>query len=158
MIRRGFIGALALLLAVGLLVVLPGGGLAQQKVAKIGLSFPLTGADADSADAIVKGAQMAIDEINQKGGAGGYKLEAVVYDSATPAAKESVAAVSRGAASTRRREAWWFPMPDRHTRPRRPLPSVCSSAVTHNRPGSPARACASASALVEPRRSKARRR
>ena len=38
---------LALLLAVGLLVVLPGGGLAQQKVAKIGLSFPLTGADAD---------------------------------------------------------------------------------------------------------------
>ena len=86
MTRRGFIGALAVLLAMGLLVVLPGGGSAQQKVAKIGLSFPLTGADADSADAIVKGAQMAVDDINQKGGAGGYKLEAVVYDSATPAA------------------------------------------------------------------------
>ena len=50
--------------------------MAQDKVAKIGLSFPLTGADADSADAILKGAQMAIDEINAKGGVAGYKLEA----------------------------------------------------------------------------------
>src|SRR5499433_2593678 len=59
---------------------------AQAKVIKIGLSLPLTGADADGADAILKGAQMAIAEINAKGGAGGYKLEAVVFDSATPAA------------------------------------------------------------------------
>ena len=86
MTRRVFVGALAVLLAVGLLVVLPGGGSAQQKVAKIGMSFPLTGADADSADSITKGAQLAIDEINQKGGVAGYKLEAVVFDSATPAA------------------------------------------------------------------------
>ena len=84
MIRRGFIGALAVLLAVGLLVVLPGGGLAQQKVAKIGMSFPLTGADADSADSITKGAQLAIDEINSKGGVAGYKLESVIFDSAHP--------------------------------------------------------------------------
>ena len=86
MIRRGFIGALALLLAVGLLVVLPGGGSAQQKVAKIGMSFPLTGADADSADSITKGAQLAIDDINAKGGVSGYKLESIIFDSATPAA------------------------------------------------------------------------
>ena len=86
MMRRGFIGALAVLLAVGLLVVLPGGGLAQQKVAKIGMSFPLTGADADSADSITKGAQLAIDEINGKGGVAGYKLESIIFDSATPAA------------------------------------------------------------------------
>jgi branched-chain amino acid transport system substrate-binding protein len=86
MMRRGLIGALAVLLAVGLLVVLPGGGSAQQKVVKIGLSLPITGADADGADAILKGAQMAIAEINAKGGAAGNKLEAVVYDSATPAA------------------------------------------------------------------------
>jgi branched-chain amino acid transport system substrate-binding protein len=59
---------------------------AQGKVVKIGLSLPLTGADADGADAILKGAQMAITEINAKGGAGGFKLEAVVFDSATPAA------------------------------------------------------------------------
>jgi branched-chain amino acid transport system substrate-binding protein len=86
MIRRAFIGALAVLLAVGLLVVLPGGGSAQQKTLKIGMSLPITGADKDSADAIQKGAQMAIDEINAKGGVAGYKLESVVFDSATPAA------------------------------------------------------------------------
>jgi branched-chain amino acid transport system substrate-binding protein len=86
MIRRGFIGALAVLLAVGLLVVLPGGGSAQQKTLKIGMSLPITGADKDSADAIQKGAQMAIDEINAKGGVAGYKLESMVFDSATPAA------------------------------------------------------------------------
>jgi len=86
MMRRGFVGTLAVLLALGLLVVLPGGGSAQQKVAKIGLSLPITGADKDVTDSILKGAQMAIDEINAKGGVAGYKLEGVVFDSATPAA------------------------------------------------------------------------
>jgi branched-chain amino acid transport system substrate-binding protein len=86
MIRRGVIGTLAVLLAVGLLVVLPGSGGAQTKTYKIGMSIPVTGADADSSDAMVKGAQMAIDEINQKGGAAGNKLELWVLDSATPAA------------------------------------------------------------------------
>jgi branched-chain amino acid transport system substrate-binding protein len=75
-----------LLLAAGLFLLVPGGGVAQQKVVKLGMSLPLTGADADSADAILKGAQMAIDDVNAKGGAGGYKFEAVVFDSATPAA------------------------------------------------------------------------
>jgi len=77
---------LTALLALGLGLVVAGGAGAQQKMLKIGLSFPLTGADADSADAITKGAQMAIDEINQRGGVAGYKLEGVVFDSATPAA------------------------------------------------------------------------
>src|SRR5262245_35122419 len=79
---------IVLLLALGLVLelLLPGGGAAQQKVVKIGMSLPLTGADADSADAIRKGAEMAIEEVNQKGGPGGYKLETLVYDSATPAA------------------------------------------------------------------------
>ena len=57
---RIIILTLAVLLAVGLSLGLPGGGVAQQKVVKVGLSLPLTGADADSADAILKGAQMAI--------------------------------------------------------------------------------------------------
>jgi branched-chain amino acid transport system substrate-binding protein len=78
--------ALALLLAVGLVLGLPGGGVAQQKVLKIGMSLPVTGSDADGADAIRKGAELAIQEINAKGGAAGHKLEAVLYDSATPAA------------------------------------------------------------------------
>jgi len=83
---RAIVPALAVLLSIGLLLVQPGGGDAQQKMLKIGLSFPLTGADADSADAIVKGAQMAVEDVNAKGGAAGYKFEAVVFDSATPAA------------------------------------------------------------------------
>jgi branched-chain amino acid transport system substrate-binding protein len=87
MTRRGFVGALAVLLAVGLLAGAPGGGWAQmKKTLKIGMSIPVTGADADSADAMIKGAQMAIDEVNAKGGAGGHKLELWVLDSATPAA------------------------------------------------------------------------
>ncbi len=83
---RVILPSIALLLALGLVLGLPGGGVAQQKVVKIGLSLPITGADADSADAILKGAQMGIDDVNKKGGAGGYKFEAVVFDSATPAA------------------------------------------------------------------------
>jgi branched-chain amino acid transport system substrate-binding protein len=83
---RTIVSTIALLLVLGLVLGLPGGGVAQQKTLKIGLSLPLTGADADGADAILKGAQMAIQEINAKGGAAGHKLEAVVFDSATPAA------------------------------------------------------------------------
>ncbi len=83
---RLIVPTLALLLALGLLATLPGGGLAQQKTLKIGMSIPVTGADADSSDAMIKGAQMAVEEVNQKGGAGGHKFELVVYDSATPAA------------------------------------------------------------------------
>jgi branched-chain amino acid transport system substrate-binding protein len=64
-------------------------GYAQQRIVKIGMSLPITGADADEADAVRKGAEMAIQEINAKGGVAGYKLEAVLYDSATPAAGQS---------------------------------------------------------------------
>src|SRR5258705_6277077 len=84
--RRVLVAGIALLAVITMLAGLPGDLTAEGKVAKIGLSLPLTGADADGADAILKGAQMAIAEINAKGGAGGYKLEAVVFDSATPAA------------------------------------------------------------------------
>jgi branched-chain amino acid transport system substrate-binding protein len=83
---RLIVPSIALLLVLGLVIGLPGGGVAQQKVVKIGMSLPITGADADGADAIRKGAELAIEEINQKGGAGGYKVEGIVYDSATPAA------------------------------------------------------------------------
>jgi branched-chain amino acid transport system substrate-binding protein len=80
--------ALVATMVVGLATILTAtpGIEAQPKVIKIGLSLPVTGADADGADAILKGAQLAIAEINAKGGTAGHKLEAVVYDSATPAA------------------------------------------------------------------------
>jgi branched-chain amino acid transport system substrate-binding protein len=58
----------------------------DQRVVKIGMSLPITGADADGADSIRRGAELAIQEINARGGAAGYKLEAVLYDSATRAA------------------------------------------------------------------------
>src|SRR4030095_5883721 len=84
--RRVLVAGIAFVALLTMLASLPGGLTAQGKVVKIGLSLPLAGADADGADAILKGAQMAIAEINAKGGAAGYKLEAVVSDSATPAA------------------------------------------------------------------------
>ena len=84
--RRALVIAVVLVALVGMLASLPAGVTAQGKVVKIGLSLPLTGSDADGADAILKGAQMAIAEVNAKGGVKGYKLEAVVFDSATPAA------------------------------------------------------------------------
>src|SRR3989442_164064 len=84
--RRILVAGTALLALGVMLTGLPGGLRAQDKVVKIGLSLPVTGSDADGADAILKGAQMAITEINAKGGVAGYKLEAVVFDSATPAA------------------------------------------------------------------------
>jgi branched-chain amino acid transport system substrate-binding protein len=83
--RRVLVAGIAVL-ALATMLGLPGDLGAQGKVVKIGLSLPLTGADADGADAIMKGAQMAIAEINAKKGAGDYTLEAVVFDSATPAA------------------------------------------------------------------------
>jgi len=86
MTRRIVVLAVALLFGLGVALGSAGGGAAQPKVLKIGMSLPVTGADADSSDAMVKGAQMAVEEVNQKGGAGGYRFELVVYDSATPAA------------------------------------------------------------------------
>jgi branched-chain amino acid transport system substrate-binding protein len=59
---------------------------AQDKQVTIGIELPLTGADADSAGRIKNGALMAIDDINAKGGAAGYKLNVSVLDSGTSTA------------------------------------------------------------------------
>jgi branched-chain amino acid transport system substrate-binding protein len=57
-----------------------------QKSVKVGLSLPLTGADAEDAVHIKNGVVMGFDEINAAGGAGGYKIDLVVYDSGTATA------------------------------------------------------------------------
>lgn len=57
-----------------------------QKTIKVGVSLPLTGADAEDAVHIKNGIVMAADEINAAGGAGGYKIDLVVYDSGTATA------------------------------------------------------------------------
>ncbi len=59
---------------------------AQQKSVKLGITLPLTGADADDAAKIKNGFQIAIDEANAKGGVAGYKIDTVVFDSATATA------------------------------------------------------------------------
>jgi branched-chain amino acid transport system substrate-binding protein len=59
---------------------------ADDKTVTVGIELPLTGADADSATRIKNGAIMAIDEINAKGGAGGYHLNVTVLDSGTATA------------------------------------------------------------------------
>src|SRR5579859_1703738 len=57
-----------------------------QKTIKVGVSLPLTGADAEDAVHIKNGIQMAADEVNAAGGAGCYKIDLVVYDSGTATA------------------------------------------------------------------------
>ncbi|SDR48830.1 amino acid/amide ABC transporter substrate-binding protein, HAAT family [Rhizobiales bacterium GAS113] len=59
---------------------------AQQKTVKLGMTLPLTGADADDAAKAQHGFQIAIDEANAKGGVAGYKIEVVTYDSGTATA------------------------------------------------------------------------
>ena len=75
--HRFFIIFLSALLA---LVVVPLAISADQKVIKIGAMYPMTGRAGlyglDSVDA----AEMAIEEINSKGGAAGYKLELINTD------------------------------------------------------------------------------
>ena len=64
-----------------LLVLAPAFAVAQEKVIKIGALYPMTGRAGlyglDSVDA----AEMAIEEINSKGGVAGYKLELINTDS-----------------------------------------------------------------------------
>src|SRR6266481_3660642 len=76
-----FAGVVALAGAGGIVAAL-----AQQKAVKLGITLPLTGADADDAGKIQHGFQIAIDEANAKGGVGGYKIEVVTYDSGTATA------------------------------------------------------------------------
>ncbi|MBV9113217.1 MAG: branched-chain amino acid ABC transporter substrate-binding protein [Hyphomicrobiales bacterium] len=59
---------------------------AQSKSIKLGITLPLTGADADDAAKIEHGFQLAIDDANAKGGVAGYKIETVIFDSATATA------------------------------------------------------------------------
>jgi branched-chain amino acid transport system substrate-binding protein len=84
---RALLGGVA---AVGIAAMLGLGGmgaLAQSKAPiKIGITLPLTGADAEDALLIKQGAMMAVDDANAKGGVDGHKIDVVVYDSGTATA------------------------------------------------------------------------
>src|ERR1700751_533423 len=60
--------------------------LADQKVVKIGITLPFTGADAEDANLIKNGVMIAFDEANAAGGIAGYKIEPVIYDDGTATA------------------------------------------------------------------------
>ena len=60
--------------------------LAADKSVTVGIQLPLTGGDAEGAARIKAGAQMALDEANEKGGVAGYKIKILVLDSGTATA------------------------------------------------------------------------
>src|SRR3989454_2861235 len=79
--------------ALSMILILPLVGLsavpgtrAAQKVLPIGITLPLTGADAEDAELIKDGAVLAIEEANAKGGVAGYKIDMIVLDSGTATA------------------------------------------------------------------------
>ncbi|HVC50797.1 MAG TPA: branched-chain amino acid ABC transporter substrate-binding protein [Stellaceae bacterium] len=59
---------------------------AAEKAVTVGITLPLTGADADDALLIKNGAMLAIDDANAKGGIGGYKINVMVLDNGTATA------------------------------------------------------------------------
>lgn len=56
---------------------------AAEKVIHIPINMPFTGQEAEGATLVKNGAAMALDEINAKGGVGGYKLQLVLMDDGT---------------------------------------------------------------------------
>jgi branched-chain amino acid transport system substrate-binding protein len=75
------IGASAAVLALG-----ARRGYAADKSVTIGIDLSLTGADAETAVRIHDGFTLAIDEANEKGGAGGYHLNVLLLDDGTATA------------------------------------------------------------------------
>jgi branched-chain amino acid transport system substrate-binding protein len=84
------IGGAVLFLGTG---VISGGGLGVEEI-RIGAIVPLTGPFAQLGSNYPLGFQLAIDEINSKGGVLGAKLRLIVYDDKNDA-KEAVAAFQR---------------------------------------------------------------
>ena len=75
-----------LAVAVLSLIIIPLSQAAEEKVIKIGAMYPMTGRAGLYGKDSVAAAEMAIDEINTKGIAGGYKIEAYFTDSKVKAA------------------------------------------------------------------------
>ena len=73
--KWGILFLIGVLLATSILT-----GCESEQVLKIGFITEQTGVDAYVGPASVPAMQDYIDEINAKGGVGGYKLELVVYD------------------------------------------------------------------------------
>ncbi len=59
---------------------------AADKTFRIGLNLPFTGGESEGAAEIRNGVMLAVDAVNAKGGAAGYKLEVVLMDDGTSTA------------------------------------------------------------------------
>ncbi|UYV35760.1 ABC transporter substrate-binding protein [Rhodobacteraceae bacterium D3-12] len=70
-------------------------GVAAAEVVKIGVLAPVSGGQAADGQEMVKGAQLAIDELNAAGGIGGYTFELVVGDVVDGAADKVTTAAER---------------------------------------------------------------
>jgi branched-chain amino acid transport system substrate-binding protein len=77
--------------AISVLVLAPGAGLCKEPY-KIGGIFSVTGASSFLGDPEKKSLEMAVDEINAKGGIDGRKLEVVIYDDEGDPGKAALAA------------------------------------------------------------------
>ena len=79
--------AIAMLLLSGsFLALIRPAAAADDKSVTIGVDLPLTGAQADTANLVRWGMQSAVDEVNAKGGAGGYHLNVLILDDGTATA------------------------------------------------------------------------
>lgn len=74
--------------------------LAQEKVVRIGVLAPVSGAAAADGQEMVNGTQLAVDELNAAGGVAGYRFEVVVGD-VGDASADSVATAARRLLSDR---------------------------------------------------------
>src|SRR3989304_1873478 len=91
--RRTFLSVVALLSVIAL-GALPAGA-ADPKSYKIGTILAMTGAGAFYGKVMSQGAQLAMDELNAKGGIDGGKLELVVEDHKSGQPKEGGSASHR---------------------------------------------------------------
>ena len=72
--------------AIGTAAGVSGLARAADKTIKVGIDLSLTGADAESANRILHGAQMAFDAANAKHEIPGYQLQVITYDDGTATA------------------------------------------------------------------------
>jgi branched-chain amino acid transport system substrate-binding protein len=70
----------AAIAVVAIVVAACGGSGGGGKTLKLGVTLPLSGGAAADGQPTLKGAKLAVDEINDKGGIGGYKIELLPLD------------------------------------------------------------------------------
>lgn len=78
--KKKIISIVMLIALISSLVVMSGCGKKGEKVIKIGLAGPLSGNQSITGQDMFRGAKLAVDELNKKGGILNKKIELLVYD------------------------------------------------------------------------------